>query len=146
MPPPMTATSDFSGRMISLLMERIVCFANRVGLILACVGNLVYSYIRIVTAVTTQSMTPTLSGLLAQHAYYRPDQAALVFAGNEYTFNELNREVNRLANAWLDCGLIKGDKVATVLPNCFELMSAYWAAAASGIVIVPCSILLQKTV
>lgn len=89
-------------------------------------------------------MTPTLSGLLAQHAYYRPDQAALVFAGNEYTFNELNREVNRLANAWLDCGLIKGDKVATVLPNCFELMSAYWAAAASGIVIVPCSILLQK--
>ena len=88
-------------------------------------------------------MTPTLSRLLAHHARYRPDRVALVFAGREYSFAELNREVNRLANAWLDCGLVKGDKVATVLPNGFELMAAYWAAAVSGIVIVPCSTMLR---
>ena len=88
-------------------------------------------------------MTPTLSRLLAHHARYRPEQVALVLAGREYSFAELNREVNRLANAWLDCGLVKGDKVATVLPNGFELMAAYWAAAVSGMVIVPCSTLLR---
>ena len=88
-------------------------------------------------------MTPTISGLLAHHARYRPDRVALVFADREYSFGELCLEVNRLANAWLDCGLVKGDKAATVLPNSFELMAAYWAAAVSGIVIVPCSTLLR---
>ncbi len=88
-------------------------------------------------------MMPTISRLLAHHARCRPEQVALAFAGREYSFAELNREVNRLANAWLDCGLVKGDKVATVLPNGFELLAAYWAAAVSGIVIVPCSTLLR---
>ena len=90
-------------------------------------------------------MKPTLSGLLAHHAGHRPQQVALVFAGREVTFAELAAEVNRLANAWLDCGLVKGDKVATLLPNGFELMAAYWAATVSGIVIVPCSMLLQAS-
>ena len=43
----------------------------------------------------------------------------------------------------LTAALVKGDKVATVLPNGFELMAAYWAAAVSGIVIVPCSTMLR---
>lgn len=90
-------------------------------------------------------MTPTLSKLLTHHARYQPDQVGLLFAGHEYTFKELNQEVNRLANAWLDCGLVKGDKVATVLANSFEMMAAYWAAAVSGIVIVPCSPLLRSS-
>ena len=87
-------------------------------------------------------MTPTIAKLLSGHARYQPERVALRFNDHEYSFAELNREVNRLANAWLDCGLTRGDKAATVLPNGFELVAAYWAAAASGIVIVPCSILL----
>ncbi len=90
------------------------------------------------------AMTPTLAKLLAHHARYRCEQVALVFDGREYTFGELHLEVKRLANAWLQCGLRKGDKVATVLPNCLELMTAYWAAAVSGMVIVPCSTLLRR--
>lgn len=88
-------------------------------------------------------MLPTLARLLAQHAQYQPERVALVYAAREYTYHELNCEANRLANAWLDCGLHQGDKVVTVLPNSLELMIAYWAAAVSGIVIVPCSILLS---
>ena len=90
-------------------------------------------------------MTPTIAHLLAQHARYRRDQVALLFAEREYTFGELHVEVKRLANAWLTCGLRKGDKVATVLPNSFELLVAYWAAAVSGLVIVPCSTLLRPS-
>ncbi|MGI9310320.1 MAG: class I adenylate-forming enzyme family protein [bacterium] len=88
-------------------------------------------------------MKPTISRLLAHHARFRPDHLALVCGGREYTFAQLHRAVSRLANAWRDNGLGHGDKVATVLPNGFELIAAYWAAATSGVVIVPCSTLLR---
>ena len=40
--------------------------------------------------------------------------------------------------------LSKGDKFATVLPNCTQLMAAYWAAAKTGLVIVPSSTMLNE--
>ena len=89
-------------------------------------------------------MTPTISHLLAHHARYHGSRSALIYNENQWSFLELNSAVNRLANAWLDGGLAKGDKVATVLPNCAELVAAYWAAAVSGVVLVPCSPLLQR--
>ncbi|MEZ5728539.1 MAG: long-chain fatty acid--CoA ligase [Burkholderiaceae bacterium] len=81
--------------------------------------------------------------LLSRHARFRGEQTALVFGEQRLGFAALESRVNQLANAWLDAGLAKGDKVATVLPNCLELVLAYWAAACTGIVIVPASPLLQ---
>lgn len=81
--------------------------------------------------------------LLPRHARFRPDHTALVVGGERLSFSDFNVCVNRLAHAWLAAGLSKGDKVATVLPNCLELMTAYWAGAKTGIVIVPASTLLQ---
>ena len=60
-------------------------------------------------------------------------------------FREFNARVNRLANALLADGLTKGDKVATVLPNCLEQIEVYWAAAKTGLVAVPMSPLLQES-
>ena len=51
--------------------------------------------------------------------------------------------MNRLANALLAAGIAKGDKVSTVMTNRLELVLMYWAAAKTGIVIVPVSTLLQ---
>ncbi len=82
--------------------------------------------------------------LLPRHAHYRPDHLALVVGAERLTYHQLNGRVNRLANALLGAGLAKGDKVATVLPNCLELVLMYWAAAKTGIVIVPASPLLQE--
>lgn len=81
--------------------------------------------------------------LLPRHARFRGDYTALIVGDRRLTFRDLNAEVNRLANALLAAGLAKGDKVATVLPNCLELVLAYWAAAKTGLVIVPSSTLLQ---
>jgi long-chain acyl-CoA synthetase len=53
--------------------------------------------------------------------------------------------VNRLANALLAEGLGKGDKLATILPNCIEQLEVYLAAAKTGIVVVPLSPLLQDS-
>ena len=86
-----------------------------------------------------------IGSLLTRHATYRPDHLCLVFEDRRLTYKEFNVEVNRLANALLNTGLKKGDKVATVLPNCLELMAAYWAAAKTGLVMVPCSPLLQAS-
>lgn len=86
---------------------------------------------------------PTLRHLLPHHARYRSNYPALEFEESSLSFDELDRRVNQLAHALLDRGLVKGDCFATLLPNSIELMTAYWAAAASGLVIVPCSVMLQ---
>jgi acyl-CoA synthetase (AMP-forming)/AMP-acid ligase II len=83
--------------------------------------------------------------LLPRHARYRPDHLAFVIGEQRFTYREFNAYVNKLANALLDLGVRKGEKMATILPNCLELMAAYWAAAKTGIVIVPCSTLLQES-
>ena len=88
---------------------------------------------------------PDISRLLSHHARYRGNYPAFDFDGKSWNFLEFDSYVNRLANALLNSGLTKGDRFATVLPNSAELMAAYWAAAVSGLVIVPCSNLLQKT-
>ncbi|MBW2101277.1 MAG: AMP-binding protein [Deltaproteobacteria bacterium] len=83
-----------------------------------------------------------LSNLLSRHARYRPDKLALVIDDYRLTYAEYNRRVNRWANAMLDMGVRKGDKVATLLPNCLELLETYWAVSKIGAVVVPLSTLL----
>ena len=84
-----------------------------------------------------------IGSLIARHARYRPDHPAFVFDDNRLTYAAFDAEVNRLANAVLAAGLVKGDKVFAVLANGTELMALYWMAAKTGIVMVPASTLLQ---
>lgn len=84
-----------------------------------------------------------MGSLLSRHARYRAEHPALIVGGHCLTWRSLDQAVNRLANALLAAGLRKGDKFATVLPNCLEMMLSYWAGAKTGCVIVPLSPLLQ---
>ena len=84
-----------------------------------------------------------LGTLLPAHARYRPNHPALTVSRSEYNFVQLNAEVNRLANALLEFGIRKGDKVATVMTNQLEFVLLYLAVAKTGIVIVPISPLLN---
>ncbi|HET7343689.1 MAG TPA: class I adenylate-forming enzyme family protein, partial [Methylomirabilota bacterium] len=86
-----------------------------------------------------------LGHLLARHGRYRPDHLAVVFEQHRLTWRQLDARVNRVANALLAAGLVKGDKVATILPNCLEQLDVYWAAARTGLVVVPMSPLLQES-
>lgn len=81
--------------------------------------------------------------LITRHARYRPSRTAVIFGGERLDYRTFNQRINRLANALLRAGLVKGDKVATVLPNCLELLLLYWAVAKTGIVVVPMSPLLK---
>ena len=83
-----------------------------------------------------------IGSLLSRHARYQPNKLALVFEDRRLTYKEYNQNVNRLANALLDMGIQKGDKISTLLPNCMEILEVYWAAAKIGAVAVPHSMLL----
>jgi acyl-CoA synthetase (AMP-forming)/AMP-acid ligase II len=85
-----------------------------------------------------------LGMLFTRHARYRPDETAVVFGGQRLSYFQLNRNINKLANAMIALGIKKGTTVATVLPNCLELLETYWAAAKIGAVVVPMSTLLME--
>lgn len=80
--------------------------------------------------------------LLTRNAQFWPDKTALIFEDQRFTYREYNQNVNRLANAFLDMGIKKGDKIATLLTNCVEQLEIYWAVAKTGAVVVPLSTLL----
>ena len=66
-----------------------------------------------------------------------PDRAANVFEGKRYTFSQLNKRVNRLANAFLNLGVQKGDRVALLQVNCNQCVETYFAVAKVGAIYVP---------
>lgn len=84
-----------------------------------------------------------VGSLITHHARYRPNHLAVITGKHRLTYAEYNQRVNRLANTLQSLGIKKGDKVATLLPNCLELMEVYWAAAKIGAVTVPLSNLLR---
>jgi fatty-acyl-CoA synthase len=55
----------------------------------------------------------------------------------ELSFREYDERGCRLANAWLDMGLKKGDRISVLLYNVVEYMEIYLAAAKAGMVVVP---------
>ncbi len=84
-----------------------------------------------------------LGMLLDRNARYLGGKTALVFEEQRPTFAELDRHVNRAANALYAAGLRKEDKLAAFLPNSLELYLLYWVAAKTGAVAVPLSTLLR---
>src|ERR1700685_2334349 len=85
-----------------------------------------------------------VGSLLSLHALQRPEHLAVVCGADRLTFRQFNERVNRLANALAGLGIAKGDKVATLLPNCLPLLDAYWASPKIGAVVVPLSPLMQE--
>ncbi len=66
-----------------------------------------------------------------------PDKTAIKDRHRSFTYPEMNERANRLSHSLLSLGLRKGDKVAVLLENCFEIIEAYLATAKTGLVIVP---------
>lgn len=84
-----------------------------------------------------------ISQLLTRNAQYRPNHLAFVFNDQRLTYREFNASVNQLCYALLAIGISKGSKIATLLPNSFELYETYWACSKIGAVCVPNSPMLR---
>src|SRR5674476_416898 len=59
----------------------------------------------------------TLGRVLANQARIRSDEVAVVFPGGSYTYTELNRRANVIANALLARGIQTGDRIAVLSEN-----------------------------
>jgi long-chain acyl-CoA synthetase len=68
-----------------------------------------------------------------------PARAAIRFFGRSISYRELDQAANRFANALVALGVHKGDRVALLMPNCPQMVIAYYGALRAGAVVVPTS-------
>jgi long-chain acyl-CoA synthetase len=61
----------------------------------------------------------------------------LIIEGRSFSFRELDRLSNRLANAFTGIGVAPSDRVSLYSSNCLEWIVAYCAVLKTGAVINP---------
>jgi long-chain acyl-CoA synthetase len=68
-----------------------------------------------------------------------PARPAVIFYGREITYRELREATDRLACAFAELGVKKGDRVALYLLNSPQFIIAYFAALKAGAIVTPIS-------
>jgi acyl-coenzyme A synthetase/AMP-(fatty) acid ligase len=74
----------------------------------------------------------------------RRDVVALEWEGRSFTFGELELRSNRVAQALIGRGFIKGDRLCVYLSNRVEWIDLYLACVKSGVIFVPINILYRQ--
>jgi long-chain acyl-CoA synthetase len=87
----------------------------------------------------------TIGDVLEQTVLRYPTKEALYDARteNRWSYQEWDREINRLAHAFLHTGVQKGDRVSTFLYNTAELATVFFASAKIGSVFNPINFRLK---
>ena len=65
-----------------------------------------------------------------------PEKAATWFYGTEISFWDLRLQVIRMANALVELGVQKGDRVGIMLPNCPQFIISFWSLLSIGAIVV----------
>jgi long-chain acyl-CoA synthetase len=81
---------------------------------------------------------PLDAALSAAAATY-PERPAIRFYGRAISYRELDELTNRFANALISLGVRKGDRVALLMPNCPQMVLAYYGGLRAGAMMVPTS-------
>ncbi|SHI26097.1 long-chain-fatty-acid--CoA ligase [Streptomyces sp. 3214.6] len=79
----------------------------------------------------------TVASLIRATATAHPDAPAVVGDGRPVTHRELHERSSALATALLAAGLVPGDRVAYLGRNATEYWELFFAAAKTGLVVVP---------
>ncbi|PTX61869.1 fatty-acyl-CoA synthase [Melghirimyces profundicolus] len=74
---------------------------------------------------------------LVKHCDRNQEKPAIIHKDKCFTYREFNDRVNRLANALVELGVRKGDRVNALLFNTNELLEAMFACAKMGAIFVP---------
>ncbi|MBN9444662.1 AMP-binding protein [Bosea sp. (in: a-proteobacteria)] len=85
----------------------------------------------------------TIGELWDRRAARDPAHVYCRFEDRDWTVGELDERINRLANALLAQGLVKGDRVALMLPSHPDHIVAIFALAKAGLVRVPVNVHLK---
>ena len=82
-------------------------------------------------------MKRNIGAWIAKRALLNPTREAYVDDIVRLSFAELNDRCNRTANAFVEAGVQKGERVALLLMNSAEFVEAFFALAKIGAVVVP---------
>nr|WP_245247399.1 MULTISPECIES: AMP-binding protein [unclassified Paenibacillus] len=77
-----------------------------------------------------------LADFLVQSSAKFPHQPALHFMGKEMNYADLLEAAYRFGHALRKLGTVRGDRVAIMLPNCPQLVIAYYGALLAGAIVV----------
>lgn len=80
--------------------------------------------------------------IFTRHGTYRHHQEAVVCGDVRRNWGDFNDNMNRVANALLDAGVGKGDKVAVMMGNSVEMLEVLFGIVKAGACAVPLSGLL----
>jgi fatty-acyl-CoA synthase len=94
------------------------------------------------TAIIARSRRHSIGDLLWRSAARFPDKTAIVYGPLRQTYAELDRVVNRTANALTERGVHKGDRIALLSHNNHGFVVAYFALARLGAISVPINFML----
>ncbi|HZY30944.1 MAG TPA: long-chain fatty acid--CoA ligase [Candidatus Methylomirabilis sp.] len=86
-----------------------------------------------------------LQHFLSESARKHPDRDAIIFYGARLTYRELNGAADRFAAALAARGLAPGDRVSLFLPNCPQMVIAYYGTLRAGGVAVSTNPLYSAT-
>jgi len=84
-----------------------------------------------------EAPAPGLHELLAAGLAAHPDDAALVSLERRVSWRELEEASLRLAGAYRELGLTRGDRIASLMPNRVALVVHYLACFKAGLVATP---------
>lgn len=85
----------------------------------------------------------TIGGILEQRAAEQPDREIVRFRDGALTYGELDDRASRVANAFAELGLARGDKVAVLLPNGPEFLTSWFGITRAGMIEVPLNVGLR---
>ncbi|MCD6534517.1 MAG: AMP-binding protein, partial [Deltaproteobacteria bacterium] len=69
----------------------------------------------------------TLRNMLQRNLEFNPEKVALIEGSRSYIFAQMVERCNRMANALLDFGLKKGERVAILSKNSIENAESYFS-------------------
>lgn len=79
----------------------------------------------------------TLDEIARRNAVRFPHKPALAMSDRQLTWEQLDRRIDQLANAFTAAGMVAGDRLAVLLGNCPEYLEIYFACARCGVIAVP---------
>ncbi len=87
--------------------------------------------------------TLTMASVIEDHAFKRPNQTAIIFNDQRFTYGQLNAMANMIANGLVELGIKPGDHVALSCPNLPYFPMVYFGILKVGAVAVTLNVLFK---
>lgn len=87
----------------------------------------------------------TLPDIVRKRARLSADSEAVTFEGRRWSYSQLDRRSNQLANALQAMGMQKGDRIAVLAENCDWYLEIFFGLGKAGCVVAPLNFRLTKS-